>query len=69
MSEEIKNEIKEHLNEENQALVKTLEKEIEELKTTISKIETLAENRGAFIDWCLEKYPEIVKEYNGFEKE
>lgn len=48
-------------------------KEIIELKSDIANIiknrndiQTVADNRGKFIDWMLEKYPEIVKEYNGF---
>jgi len=45
------------------------EKIITELKEKIELMQTTLDNREAFIDWVLEKYPEIVKEYNGFEKE
>lgn len=33
---------------------------------TENDLQTIADNRGKFIDWMMEKYPDIVKEYNGF---
>ena len=42
--------------------------ENEERKMNDEELEKL-ENRGKFIDWVLEHYPEIVKEYLGFDKE
>lgn len=39
---------------------------INELEDEIVKLKTLAENRGAFIDFVLNKYPDIAKDYIGF---
>jgi len=40
--------------------------EINALEKQRNHFKELADNRGKFIDWVLENYPDIAKEYNGF---